>query len=82
MNLPHMYELMNSAHEHHYELRGSNADRQVRLMASAGMVEATLDDGKDGSFTVINHVTPTGRAFLRMFKKFPMPFSQPDLGMA
>ena len=81
-----MYELMNSAHEQRHELLGSHADRQVRLMASAGLVEATLDSGKEGSFTVINRVTATGRSFLRAFKNIPMatpirPFSQLDLGL-
>ena len=41
-------------------------------MAGAGLVEATLDDGKEGSFTSIDHVTATGQAFLRAFKDLPM----------
>jgi hypothetical protein len=73
MNLPHVFELLNSAPEQRIELRGSNAERQVRLMAGAGLVEATLDDGQDGSFTSVNRITATGHAFLRVFKKFPMP---------
>jgi hypothetical protein len=64
---------MNSAHTQRHELRGSHAERQVRLMVSAGLVEATLDDGKEGSFTVINSVTATGQAFLRAFKDLPIP---------
>ena len=70
---------MNAANEHHHELRGSQADRQVRLMASAGLVEATLDDGKEGSFTVIDRVTEAGMAFLRVFKDVPMPIPIPIL---
>ena len=63
---------MNSAYEQRHELRGSPADRQVRLMAGAGLVEATFDDGKEGSFTSIDRVTATGQAFLRAFKDLPM----------
>lgn len=73
MNLPHMYELMDSAHEQRREVLGSPADRQVRLMAGAGLVEAIFDDGKDGSFTSITHVTPAGRTFLRAFKDIRIP---------
>jgi hypothetical protein len=73
MNLPQVYELMHSAHEQRREMLGSPADREVRLMATAGLVEAIFDDGKDGSFTSITHVTPTGQTFLRAFKDFPIP---------
>ncbi len=76
MNLPYMYEVMAAVDEPHdglIKLHGMQADRQMRLMASSGMVEATFDDGKEGSFSAIDHITATGQAFLRMFKKFPMP---------
>ena len=79
-----MYELMDSAHEHRHELPGSHADHQVRLMASAGLVEATLDDGKEGSFTSINRVTAAGQTFLRAFKNIPFPapiLTFPQLGL-
>jgi hypothetical protein len=76
MNLPYAYEVMAAANEQRHgfiKLHGMQADREVRLMAGAGLVEATFDDGKEGSFTAINHVTATGQAFLRVFQKFPMP---------
>jgi hypothetical protein len=78
MNLAYVYQLMNSAHEQRHEVRGSHADREVRLMASAGLVEATLDDGKEGSFTAIDRVTASGHAFLRIFKDVPMPMPIPQ----
>jgi hypothetical protein len=72
VNLSHTYELMNSACEQRYELRGPRADRQVRLLACASLVEATFDDGKERSFTSIDRVTPTGQALLGAFKDLPM----------
>jgi hypothetical protein len=36
-------------------------------MANAGLVEATLNDGKEGAFTAINSVTVAGQAFLLSF---------------
>jgi hypothetical protein len=42
-------------------------------MAEAGLVEATFNDGKEGSFTSINRVTATGETFLRAFKNHTIP---------
>jgi hypothetical protein len=50
------------------KLRGSQADQEVRLMAEAGLVDATFDDGKTGSFTSITRLTAAGETFLRAFK--------------
>jgi hypothetical protein len=55
------------------KLRGLQADHEVRLMAQAGLVEASFADGKKGSFTSINRVTEMGRTFLRAFKDRPAP---------
>ena len=72
MNLPYVYELLAAAEEQPHgfiKLRGIKADHEVRLMAQAGLVEATFDDGQKGSFTSINRVTAAGHAFLRTFKR-------------
>lgn len=76
MNLLYAYEVMVAANEQRHgfiKLRGMQADHEVRLMAQAALVEATFDDGKEGSFTSINRITSTGQAFLRAFKSLPMP---------
>ena len=76
MNLPYTYELLAAADEQRHgfiKLRGIQADHEVRLMAEAGLVEATFDDGKEGSFTSINRVTATGQTFLRAFKNHTIP---------
>jgi hypothetical protein len=74
MNLPYVYELLAAADEQRHgfiKLRGIQADHEVRLMAQAGLVEATLDDGKEGSFTSINRLSAVGQTFLRTFKGHP-----------
>ena len=47
----------------------------VQEMVEAGLITATLSDGKAGSFTAVNSVTDAGRQFLRVFQ--PHDFSQP-----
>jgi hypothetical protein len=76
MNLPYTYELLAAADEQRHgfiKLRGIQADHEVRLMAKAGLVKATFNDGKEGSFTSINRVTETGQTFLRAFKTHRIP---------
>jgi hypothetical protein len=76
MNLPYTYRLLAAADEQRHgfiKLRGVQADHEVRLMAEAGLVEATFNDGKEGSFTSINCVTATGQTFLRAFKNHTIP---------
>ena len=76
MNLPYVYELLAAADEQRHgfvKLHGVQADHEVRLMAKAGLVEASFNDGKEGSFTSINCVTAAGRTFLRAFKNHAMP---------
>jgi hypothetical protein len=71
MNLPYTYQLLTAADAQRHgfiKLRGPQADHEVRLMAEAGLVEASFDDGKEGSFTAINRITKTGHTFLRTFK--------------
>jgi hypothetical protein len=76
MNLPYTYELLAAADEQRHgfmKLHGIQAEHEVRLMAQAGLVQATLDDGKEGSFTSINSVTEMGQTFLRAFKDHTTP---------
>ena len=47
----------------------------VQEMVEAGLITATLSDGKAGSFTAVNSVTESGRQFLRVFQ--PHDFSRP-----
>ena len=47
----------------------------VQELVEAGLITATLSDGKAGSFTAVNSVTEGGRKFLRVFQ--PHDFSQP-----
>ena len=76
MNLPYTYQLLAAASGQRHgfiKLRGARANYEVRLMAQAGLVEATLDDGTEGSFTSINRVTEKGEAFLRTFDRQQWP---------
>jgi hypothetical protein len=76
MNLPYAYKLLVAADEQRHgflKLRGLQADHEVRLMAQAGLVEASFGDGQSGSFTSINRVTESGRTFLRAFEGQPAP---------
>ena len=71
MNLPYTYALLSAANLQRHgfiKLRGPEADRQVRLMAEAGLVDATFNDGQPGSFTSINRIRKAGEAFLRAFQ--------------
>jgi hypothetical protein len=76
MNIPYTYELLAAADEQRHgfiKLRGIQADHEVRLMAHAGLVEATFNDGKEGWFTSITRVTEAGQTFLRAFKNHTIP---------
>jgi hypothetical protein len=67
------------------QIRGRRADREIRLMAEAGLVEATLSKGKEEPVTAINRVTELGQRFLRKFKDAPIPRGSrkaPKKGMA
>jgi hypothetical protein len=76
MNLAYTYQLLAAADAQRHgfiKLRGPQADHEVRLMAQAGLVDASFDDGREGSFSVINRITETGQTFLRAFKRKPIP---------
>ncbi|MEP6811220.1 MAG: hypothetical protein ABI992_13330 [Chthoniobacterales bacterium] len=70
MNLPYTYALLSAADHQRNEfikLRGSEADQEVRLMAGAGLVEATFNNGTPGAYTAILRILEPGYAFLRAF---------------
>lgn len=76
MNLVYAYDVMAAANEQQaslIKLYGLQASYEVRLLAEAGLVEATFDDGMNGSFLAINRVTETGKTFLRAFKGQSIP---------
>ncbi len=76
MSMTYTYDLLTAAVEQRHgflKLRGAQADHEVRLMADAGLVEASFVDGKEGAFTSINRVTETGETFLRVFKDHALP---------
>jgi hypothetical protein len=50
------------------KVRSADLIREVELMATAGLVEASLGNSDAEAFAVINCVTDSGRAFLRAFK--------------
>jgi hypothetical protein len=71
MHLDLAYQLLVAATEQrHGFLRITKgwAEDDVKEMASAGLVEATLNDGTERGFTAINRVTAKGEAFLRVFE--------------
>lgn len=75
MNLAYVHRLLVAADQQRHgflQIRGRKADHEVRLMAEAGLVDATLSNGKGKSFTVINRLTNLGHEFLRAFKDLPI----------
>jgi hypothetical protein len=76
MNLAFAHKLLAAAHTRRHgflKVRGRPAEEEVRLMAEFGLVEATLNDGTEGSFTAITGLLPAGDGFLRTFKDHPLP---------
>ena len=71
MNLSYTYQLLLAAEKQPGQIlkvKAGHGDREVRLMAAAGLVEATLNnDGQPGSFTAILRLTKAGQTFLRTF---------------
>jgi len=85
MNLAYVQKLLVAVDQQRHgflQIRGRQADHEVRLMAEAGLVDATLSDGKDESFTAINRLTDLGHKFLRTFKDYPIPRPARTKGMA
>jgi hypothetical protein len=75
MNLSYVHKLLHAADQQRHgflRVRGGHARHAVRLMVSAGLVDAMFSDGKEQSVTVIKQVTDLGNAFLRAFKDLPI----------
>lgn len=76
MHLSYVHKLLVAADQQRYgflKIRGRQARHEVQLMAEAGLVDATLSNGKDESFTAIHRLTDLGHTFLRTFKDTPTP---------
>jgi len=76
VNLNLAHSLLVTAEEQPWgflNVRDADMVREVELMASAGLVEASIGNTETGAFAVINCVTKQGHAFLRAFKKQPLP---------
>jgi hypothetical protein len=76
MNQTYTCQLLAAADEQRHgfiKLQGDQADHEVRLMAAAGLVDATFNDGTEGAFTSINRLTVAGKTFLRASRAKPIP---------
>jgi hypothetical protein len=76
MNLALVYKLLLATTQQRHgflKLADPWADDDVQQMVQAGLVKATLNDGKTGGFTSINEVTVAGHAFLRIFAGHSFP---------
>ena len=51
------------------KIANSRLEPEVREMADAGLIVATLSDGKPGSFSTVKSVTEEGLKFLRVFRR-------------
>jgi hypothetical protein len=74
VNLNLAHSLLVAAQKQHWgflNVRGAGPVREVELMASAGLVDASLGNADSGPFAVINCVTEQGHAFLHAFKNQP-----------
>ena len=77
MNLRLVHRLLTAANDQPYgflKVRGAELAREVELMASAGLVDASATVHGLETYAVINRITDAGQAFLRAFKNAP-PFS-------
>ena len=67
MNLSYARTLLTAVDETRHgfmKIRGRHADEQVQRMMEGGLVDASLNDGQESSFTAINRITDAGHAFL------------------
>lgn len=68
MHVPYTCGLLTAANEQRHgfiKLRGVYADREVRMMVNAGLVNATFATDDYGAFASINRVLAAGQTFLR-----------------
>ena len=78
MNLDEVHAILLATTQQPYgflKIMDPKLESEVKEMAAAGLVTATLSDGKEGSFTAVNSVTEAGLQFLRVF--CPHDFSMP-----
>ena len=78
MNLDAVHQILAATTEQPHgflRIADPKLDPEVREMAEAGLITATLRNGKRGSFTAVNSVTDSGLQFLRVFRRHD--FSQP-----
>jgi hypothetical protein len=76
MNLHLVHKLLRAANDQPYgflKVQGANLAREVEMMASAGLVEATGPVYGLETFAVIKRVTDSGHSFLRAFRDQPLP---------
>jgi hypothetical protein len=76
MNLHLVHKLLQAANDQPYgflKVQGANLTREVEMMASAGLVEATGPVYGLETFAVIKRVTDSGHSFLRAFRDQPPP---------
>jgi hypothetical protein len=76
MNLHLVHKLLQAANKQPYgflKVQGANLAREVEMMASAGLVEATGPVYGPETFAVIKRVTDSGHSFLRAFRDQPPP---------
>ena len=74
MNLRLVHKLLQAANDQPYGLlkvRGAQLAREVEMMASAGLVEASSTVHGLETFAVIKKVTDAGHSFLRAFRNRP-----------
>ena len=74
MNLHLVHKLLQAANDQPYgflKVRGADLAREVEMMASAGLVEATAPVYGLETFAVIKRVTDSGHSFLRAFRDQP-----------
>ena len=78
MNLDDVHAILVATNEQPHgflKIANPKLEPTVQEMAEAGLITATLSDGKAGSFTAVNRITDAGRQFLRVFR--PHDFSRP-----
>jgi len=74
MNLRLVHKLLQAANDQPYgflKVRGTQLAREVEMMASAGLVEASATVHGLETFAVIKRVTDSGHSFLRAFRSRP-----------
>ena len=72
MNLDTVHEILVATTEQPHgflKIADPKLEPEVREMAAAGLITATLRSGKRGSFTAVNSVTDSGLQFLRVFRR-------------